>query len=139
MASKWRRRAPPRRSVPPALGRRLDDEAQLRPLLLLGDRVALDRRGEAALRRQAELVEIDVLRRRLDAPLELVLALELRALRRDEPEHDDLALRDEAQRLEPARALVVPLHEEPVDLELVEQRLGDEVVAALGDPRRAEV
>ena len=44
------------------------------------------------------------------------------------------ALRQEAQRLEAARALVVPLHEEPVDLELVEERLGDEVVAALGRP-----
>src|SRR5439155_289758 len=36
-------------------------------------------------------------------------------------------------------ALVVPLHEEAVDVELVEERLGDEVVAALGHPRRAEV
>ena len=31
-------------------------------------------------------------------------------------EHDPLALRDEPQRLEPARALVVPLAEEPVHL-----------------------
>src|SRR4051795_1697749 len=127
------------RSVAPDLRRRLDDQAQLRPLLLLGDRVALDRRGEPALRREAELVEIDVLRRLLDAALELVLRLELAALRRDQPEHDDLALRHEAQRLESARALVVPLHEEAVDGELAEQRLGDEVVAALGHPGRAEV
>ena len=40
-----------------------DDHAQLRPLLVLGQRVALLGRGEAALRRQAELVEIDELRR----------------------------------------------------------------------------
>ena len=41
------------------------------------------------------------------------------------------ALRQEAQRLEAARALVVPLEEEAVHLELVQKRLGDEVVAAL--------
>ena len=71
--------------------------------------------------------------------LSVVLGLELAALGGDEPEHDLLALRDEPQRLEAARARVVPLHEEAVDLELAEQRLGDEVVAALGDPRGAEV
>ena len=62
-------------------------------------------------------------------------ALELAALRRHEAEHDDLPLRHEAQRLEAAGALVVVLEEEAVDVELVEERLGDEVVAALGHPR----
>ena len=76
-----------------------------------------------------------VLRRLLDPALQLVLRLELAALRRHEPEHDVLvAFRQEAQRLEAARALVVPLHEEAVDLELVEERLGNEVVARLRPP-----
>ena len=61
------------------------------------------------------------------------------ALRGDQAEHDQLARRDEPQRLEAAGALVVVLEEEAVDVELAEQRLGDEVVAALGRPRRAEV
>ena len=104
-----------------------------------GERVALDGRGEPALRRQAELVERDVPRRLLDPPLQLVLVLELAALRGHEPEHDELARRHEAQRLEAAGAGVVVLEEEAVDLELAEQRLGDEVVAALGHPRGAEV
>ena len=108
-------------------------------LLLDAERVALDGRGEAALRREAELVDVDVLRRLLDPALEEVLGLELARLGRHQAEHDDLALGHEAQRLEAARAGVVPLHEEAVDGELVEQRLGDEVVAALGDPARAEV
>ena len=129
-------RRPP--SAPDLLGD-LHDLAQLGPLLLLAERVALDGRGEAALRREAELVDVDELRGLLDAALEQVLALELALLGRDEAEHDELARRHEAQRLEAARARVVPLHEEPVDRELVEQRLGDEVVAALGDPRGAEV
>ena len=38
----------------------LDDHAQLGPLLVLGERVALLGRGEAALRREAELVEVDI-------------------------------------------------------------------------------
>ena len=81
------------------------------------ERVALDGRREAALRRQAELLDRRELRRLVDPPLQLVLRLELAALRRHEPEHDLLvALRQEAQRLEAARPLVVPLHEEPVDL-----------------------
>ena len=104
------------------------------------ERVALDGRREAALRREAELLDRREPRRLLDPALQLVLRLELAALRRHEPEHDLLvALRQEAQRLESARALVVPLHEEPVHLELVEQRLGDEVVASLGGPGGAEV
>src|SRR3954447_18608359 len=80
----------------PDLGGGLDDQAQLRDLLVVGERVALDRRGEAALRRQAELVERHERGRLLDPPHELVLRLELAALRRDEAEHDALALRHEA-------------------------------------------
>src|SRR3954454_25254583 len=87
----------------------------------------------------AQLVDVDVPAGLLDPALELVLGLELALLGGHEAEHDDLAGRKEAQRLEAARAGVVPLHEEAVDVELVEQRLGDEVVAALGDPARAEV
>src|SRR6266498_2015186 len=61
------------------------------------------------------------------------------ALGGDQAEHDQLALGDEAQRLEPAGAGVVVFEEEPVDPQLVEQRLGDEVVAALRRPGGPEV
>src|SRR5262249_57588533 len=54
-------------------------------------------------------------------------------------EHDHLAGRHEAQRLEAAGALVVVLEEEPVDVQLAEQRLGDEVVPAGGGPGGPEV
>ena len=117
----------------------LDDQPQLGDLLVERERVALDRGGEAALRGQAELVERHVLRRLVDAALELVLVLERAALGGDQAEHDLLARRHEPQRLEAAGALVVVLQEEAVHVELGEQRLGDEVVAALGRPRRAEV
>jgi hypothetical protein len=76
----------------------------------------------------------------VDPPLQLIFRLELAALRRHETQHDLLgAFRQEPQGLEVARALVVPLHEEAVDREIVQQRLGDEVVAALGRPGGAEV
>src|SRR5690242_2451086 len=88
-------------ALAPDLVRKLDDQAQLRPLLVLRQDVALDGRREAALRREAELVDRRMLGRCLDTALDLVLRLELSVLRRDETEHDLLlALREETQRLE---------------------------------------
>ena len=89
-------------AVSPSLVGDLDHEAQLRGLLLDREGVALLRGCEAALGREAELVEIDVLRGLLDAPLHVVLVLELGALGGDEAQHDRLALGHEAQRLEVA-------------------------------------
>src|SRR4051794_17185469 len=57
----------------PDLFRGLDDQRQLRQLILTRELVALRGRGEAALRREAELLDVDVLRGRLDPALELVL------------------------------------------------------------------
>src|SRR5579884_4387969 len=51
------------RELTPHLLRQLHDHSQLRPLLVLGEDVAFFCRGEAALRRKAELVEGDVFRR----------------------------------------------------------------------------
>src|SRR6266540_3964611 len=62
----------------------LDDQPQLRPLVVLREEVALDRRREAALRRQTELLERRVLGRLFDPPLQLFLRLELAVLRRHE-------------------------------------------------------
>ncbi len=50
-----------REELAPDLFRELDDHPQLVCLLLLGEVVAFDRRGKAALGRETELVEIDVL------------------------------------------------------------------------------
>src|SRR5438552_13897171 len=92
----------------PDLARGLDDAPELGPLLVLGQHVALFGGGEAALRAQAQLIERDVPGRLVDPPLERVLLLQRPALGRHEPEHDLLvALGQEAQRLEAARALGV--------------------------------
>src|SRR5215469_9771130 len=87
----------------------LDDQLELGHFLLVPQHVALDRRGEAALRRQAELVKRHELGRLLDPPLERVRVLQFAALGGDQAEHDHLARRHEAQRLEATGALVVPL------------------------------
>src|SRR5580704_567555 len=126
-------------SIAPDLLGGLDDEAELGHLLVVGQRVALGGRGEAALAGQADLVQRHVLGGFVDAALEVVLGLQLRALGGDQAEDDHLAGRDEAQRLEAAGALVVVLQEEAVHVQLGEQGLGHEVVTTGGDPTRAEV
>src|SRR3954451_20205250 len=120
-------------SAPDLLGS-LDDQPELGDLLVPRQRVALDGRGEPALPGEGQLVQRHVPRRLLDPPLEVVLALEFGPLRRHQAEDDALARRHETQRLEAARAGVVVLEEEPVDVQAAEQCLRDEVVAALGDP-----
>src|ERR1044072_6294938 len=62
-------------SVAPDLVGDLDDETELGHFLVVGQVVALLRRGEPALRRQAELVERDVAGGFVDAALEIVLPL----------------------------------------------------------------
>ena len=117
-----------------------DDEAQFCVLLLDRQRVAVDGRGKAALRAEAELVERDVFRGFVDPALQQVLAFELRSFACDEAEHHAfLTLRHKAQRLEPAGARVVVFEKEAVDREFAEQRLGDVVIAALGHPGGAEI
>src|SRR3977135_4604502 len=88
----------------PHLFRAIDREFQLRPLLFLGEDVALFGRGEAALRRYRELIERHELARLLQPPLDIVLVLELAGLRGDDADHDNLvAFRQIPQRLEATR------------------------------------
>src|SRR5215471_21579543 len=99
-------------SLTPHLIRDFDGEAELGPLLLLGEDVALFRRGEAALRGERELLERRELRGFLEAALDVVLLLELAELRGDDADHDDLvALGQEAQRLEAPGAIAVVFEE----------------------------
>src|SRR5688572_28378604 len=74
-------------------------DAQLELGLFLLDRqvVAVVGTGEAALRREAQALERHDSGRRLDAPLESILVLELRHLGAHQPQHHPLALGDMAQ------------------------------------------
>src|SRR4051812_48621832 len=131
---------PARRSLFPHLVGELLDHAKLRPLLLLGEDVALLGGGEAALRRQAELLQRSELGRLVDPALDVILLLERAALGGDEPEHHGLvALRQEAQRLEAAGAVAVVFEEVAVVVHLPQQRLRDRLVTAFGNPGRAEI
>src|SRR5580704_3199806 len=69
-------------ALAPDVARCLHDEAELCGLLFLGQDVAFHGGGEAALRREAELVERDELGGLVDAALQRVGALQLTALGR---------------------------------------------------------
>jgi hypothetical protein len=73
------------------------------------------------LRRQAKPFQRNVLRRLVDATLDVVLRLEPAALRGDKPEHDDLVVAPEmAQHVETAGALSVEFEEIAVDVDIAE-------------------
>src|SRR3984885_6964953 len=128
-----------RRPLAPDLAGGLDQQLELGPFLVDGQRVSLDGGGEPALPGDAEPVQIDVLGGLVDAPLERVPGLELGGLGGHQAEHDDLVVGHEPERLERPRALVVVLEEEPVHVEPAEDILGDEVVGAGGEPGRLVV
>src|SRR3984893_1905448 len=115
---------------PPDLVRDLDEAAQLCPLLVLAQQIALLGRGEAAVAGNAERVERGIFRRLLDAALELVLAFELAVLGGHDAEHDELAFGQHAQRFEAAGTRIVVLHEISVHLDLAEQDFLHRFVAA---------
>src|SRR5665213_3364666 len=113
---------------------------QLRPLLVLSLHVALLDRGEAALRRQAKLIERYIFCGLVDAPLDFVARLKPSGLRGHQTQHKLLlAFGKIAQRLEPTGPLAVIFQEIAVEIGVAEQLLGDEFVAALRDPGRAEI
>src|SRR5689334_21244110 len=98
----------------PDRGGGIDDELELSPFDRLGDRVASDRGGKAALRADREPLEIDVAGRFLGAPLEIGDALQRRRLAADEPKYDAFVL-DETQRAEVAGARRVVFEQEMID------------------------
>ncbi len=101
-----------RNLLPPHLVRQFHDHAQLGPLLLLGEHIALFSGRKAALRRQTKLIKRYVFGRFVDAAIDLVLRLQLPALGGDKAKnHLLLVFRQDAQRLEAAGAIGVELEE----------------------------
>src|SRR6516162_2028434 len=80
-------------------------------------------RGKAALRREAELIESNELRRLLDAALDCAFAFQRAGFAGDEPEHHRLALGHEAQGFEAAGAFGVIFHEIAVHVNCGEEKL----------------
>src|SRR5687768_12102045 len=99
------------------------DQLELALLVVGGELVADLARGEAALRRQAQVFKRHVFRSLVDPALQRPPVFQLGFLGRDQPEHDLLPLGQKAQRREIARSCRVVLEKEPVDRGL-EHRFG---------------
>lgn len=126
--------------TPQLLGN-LDLKTDLGPLLLHREVVALHGAAEAALVRQAELVESlgAVCRGLLDTANDLLLVVQLRRLAAHDAQHDHLAIGQMPQRAEIARSRIVVLEEVHIDIQLLEERLSHGLVAALREPLAAVV
>ena len=118
-------RAPPdSRSVPskdsaPDFAGDIGHQLEFRPLLILGQHVALHRRRKSALRTDGQLLQRKLLSSFVDAPEKIVFLLQLRPFRAHEPKHHGLSLRHQAQWLEIARSLIVIFQKESVDRKLI--------------------
>src|SRR6202158_5816619 len=123
-----------RRGLSPHLARALDAEADFRRLILARDLIARRGAGEAALRAYRELVEADIFRGLVDSMFEQLLGFELGELGGDQSQDDCLVFGHQAQRLESDGAGSVVFETVVIDVDLVEQRVGNQVVAALGAP-----
>src|SRR5262245_58049195 len=108
-------------ALAPNLFRELDNHPQLRPLLFFIQHITFLGRGKAALRREAQLIERNELARFLDTAMDFVPRLEPPAFRGDQAENDGPVLRQYSQWFEASGSRGVVLHEEAVDLDLVEQ------------------
>src|SRR5262245_60180837 len=95
----------------PYFARRLDDQAKLGKLLVFRQQISLQGRGESTLGRKAKLVQIHVLGSLIDAPLEIVLFLQLPLLAGHEAQNDRLSLRDKSKRLERPGTVIVVFQE----------------------------
>src|SRR5581483_7138510 len=99
-------------SLAPDLASDLCNQLQLAALVVRTEQVAFGHRREPALWTDRELLGRHVLRGLVDAPQQVVFSLELALLGGDQPQHDSLAARHEAQRLEAAGSLAVVLQQE---------------------------
>src|SRR3954462_15322690 len=126
------------RSSPDA-GCGLRDCGELAALVVLGDRVADDRGGEAARGAGRETLERHDLRGLSDPLREPVDGLDARRLGGDEAEHDDLVVAYVLEGFEVAASLVVVLEQEAVRAHALEDRPGDRLVASGDEPARSLV
>src|SRR5438046_663964 len=103
--------------------RGVDAELQLRALVGFGHRIAAHGAGEAALRADRQARHIDVLRRLVRTPAQIVELLELRRLRANEAEYDAFVPRDKTQRRKSTGARRIELEQEMIDLRTAEELL----------------
>src|SRR5579862_203907 len=123
----------------PNIVRDLYNARKFGPLLFAGEQVSFFGAGEAALRTQAKLTDIQIACGAIDATLDFVFGFQLAGFGGNQPEDDDLSFGHEPQGLESAGAFAIELHEIAVRSDAVEEQLGHWLIAALGDPTGAEI
>src|SRR6267378_689130 len=124
----------------PYLFRDIDREPQLRPLLFLGEDVTLFGRGEAALRRNRELIQGHEFSCFFQPTLDVVLFLQFAGLRGDDANHHDLvALWQIPQRLEAAGAFGIIFEEIAVVVGAGQHGLRHRLITAGRNPGGAEI
>ncbi len=94
------------------------------------------RRTKSRIAARGRAVPGDEFRRLVDAAPDLVLRFQFRRLARNQAENDGLALGHKAQGREIAGARGVVFEAIDIDIEAVEQRVGDGVIAAFAPSRR---
>src|SRR5207302_11225107 len=104
-----------------------------------GERVAAGTTGEATLRADGQPLEAEILRRFLNSTLQAIHTFQHRRLAADEPEHDALPLRDEAQRREVARSRGVIFEQKMVRVGACEKALRNPFVSTLGKVVTSEI
>src|SRR5208337_1100589 len=123
----------------PYIVRYFHDQSQLGFFILDRQRISAYCAGEAALRRDSEIFEWHELRRLVDAPLHRVFGFQSRRLRADETQTHELLLWHQSQRRKVTGARRIVFEEEAVHLEVVEQTIGDCLVAACRHPSPAQI
>src|SRR3954470_23662706 len=114
----------------PDLVRYFDDAGELALNHIERKIACADIAGEAALRAQRELVDVDGTTRLLDSALECIGRLNLGILGGHDADRDALALRHKAQRLKVAGTGRVEFEKIAIHLKPSEQSFADRLVAA---------
>lgn len=123
------------RKLLPDVGGDRRHQSDFLPLLVFTEGIALFRRGETALRTQANLLERHILRGLSETRFHPLRILQLAIFGGDQSENHLLMARtNKAQRREIPGAVVVVLKEEGIDIDAAKQHLGHRLVTAFRDP-----
>src|SRR6267378_7194158 len=130
---------PETRILTPDLPGDLDHQLELAALVILAEAVPHLAAREAALRRQAQVLQRHVSGGGVDPLFQKILLFQHRCLGGNQSQDHLLSFRHETQRLKAAGAPGVVLEKKAVHPRLAEHRLGDRVVAARGHPHAGVV
>src|ERR1700722_14671848 len=126
-------------AFPPNLASQIEGQAELFLLDVGRNRIPGIDAGEAALRADGKAIKRQIARRLFEPQFEIVFAFDRRGLRRNDAKHDAPIGRHPAQRTERSGAFCIIFEKIEVDVERVEQPVGDHVVAAFRVPSATSI